>query len=165
MGVTLEGSQRFGDSFCFVFIFIFFYFILLLFFFFLEKEKIMKKKVRLKGKKKSHCYFRPVGTRPHGTVLAGSPEAALTLLPAPRRWVIGVTVSWVLAVCTARPLQSPTRWTRCGQLPGAVTVADVLVRGQSRPLPQLLWEEHCTNWMSCLSSLFPKPPEQPSHTG
>lgn len=72
MGVTLEGPQRFGGSFCFV---------LFLFFIFRKKEKIMKKKVRLKGKK-SHCYFRPVGTRPHGTVLAGSPEAALTLLPA-----------------------------------------------------------------------------------
>lgn len=62
-----------------------FWFFVLFCFYFLEKKKkikkIMKKKVRLKGKKKSHCYFWPVGTRPHGPVLPGFPEAALTLLP------------------------------------------------------------------------------------
>lgn len=76
-----------------------------------------------------------MGTKPHGTVLAGSPEAALTLLPAPRRWVIGVTVSWVLAVCTARPLQKPhpldplwsASWGRyCGRCPGQGRVAPCL---------------------------------------
>ncbi|KAM7331789.1 hypothetical protein ACRRTK_008497 [Alexandromys fortis] len=82
----------------------------------------------------------------------------LAPLRLPQKVIIGVTGSWVLAVCPARPspeaLPTGPAVTApcggyCGRCPGEGTTKS--------PLVSAALEEHCTNWTSCASSLTLNP--------